>query len=116
MMAGDACGAEPVQEHNLQVCGVEIGHHGNNGTRSRAKWFINHGCIFAVQCNNEAGGAGKCEFTRYGSGRMREEGVIRWQLDANIYGVIKAGKAVCTQGSKTKAWDCPFGTRDDDDN
>ena len=115
LMCGDACGADQVDEHDLKVKGAEIGHHGNNGTRSKAKCFINHGCIFAIQCNNEAGGAGSgnCEFTRYGSGRMREEGVTPWQLDSNIYGVIKAGKAVFTQGNKTKSWDCPFGTGDD---
>ena len=110
MMSGDACSAEHVEKYNLRVGGVEVGHHGNNGTQSRAKWFINHGCVWAVQCNNEVNGAGRCEFTRYGSGRMREQGVTPWQLDANIYGVIKAGKAVFTQGSNVKSWSCPFGT------
>ena len=109
MMVGDANGAESVDDYNLIVKGCEVGHHGNNGTRSEAKIYISHGCVFAIQCNNEKGEAGSCEFTRYGSGRMKEQGVTPWQLDANIYAIIKGGQAVFTQGNRTKVWDCPFG-------
>ena len=107
--AGDACAAEFVEAYDLIVKGGEVGHHGNNGTRSKAVIFIKHGCIFAIQCNNEAGQPGSCEFTRYGSGRMREEGVPVWQLNADIRGVVRAGKATFTQAGKSISWAVPYG-------
>ena len=114
MMSGDACSADFVKEHNLKVKGCEVGHHGNNGSQSKAKIFIDHGCVFAIQCNNEKGTAGSCEFTRYGSGRMKEAGVTPWQLNGNIFGFIKNGQVVFKQGSKNKvSWSCPFGTAED---
>ena len=109
MMAGDACAADFVEEDDLTVKGTEVGHHGNNGTRSRARIFVAHGCIWAVQCNNEQGQPGSCEFTRYGSGRMREAGVPVWQLNADIRGVIRAGKATFTQAGKSVSWAVPYG-------
>ena len=116
IMSGDADASGMVQDHNLTVKGCEVGHHGNNGNRTSAKIYIAHGCIFAIQCNNEAGQPGSCGFTQYGSGRMREAGVKVWQLTANIYGVIKSGKAVFTQGSTVISWDCPFGKGDGGEN
>ena len=116
MMSGDADASGMVQDHNLTVNGCEVGHHGNNGNRTSARIYIAHGCIWAVQCNNESGQPGSCGFTQYGSGRMREAGVKVWQLNANIYGVIKSGKAVFTQGSTVIAWDCPFGKGDGGEN
>lgn len=109
--AGDACAAEFIDEYNLTVKGGEVGHHGNNGTRSKAVIFVKHGCVFAIQCNNESGSPGSCEFTRYGSGRMREQGVTVWQLNADIFGVIKAGKATFTQGGNSISWTVPFGAQ-----
>ena len=116
MMSGDADASGTVQEYSLTVNGCEVGHHGNNGNRTSARIYVAHGCIFAIQCNNEAGQPGSCGFTQYGSGRMREAGVKVWQLTANIYGVIKSGKAVFTQGSTVIAWDCPFGKGDGGEN
>ena len=116
IMSGDADASGMVQDHNLTVNGCEVGHHGNNGNRTSARIYVAHGCIFAIQCNNEAGQPGSCGFTQYGSGRMREAGVKVWQLNANIYGVIKSGKAVFTQGSTVIAWDCPFGKGDGGEN
>ncbi len=113
---GDADGSQFVDEYDLIVKGAEVGHHGNNGNRTSARIYVAHGCIFAVQCNNESGNPGSCDFTQYGSGRMREQGVPVWQLDANIYGTIKSGKAVFTQGSTVVAWDCPFGKGDGGEN
>ncbi len=114
--AGDADASQFVDKYNLKVKGAEVGHHGNNGNRTSARIYVAHGCIFAIQCNNESGNPGSCEFTRYGSGRMREAGVPVWQLNANIYGVIKSGKAVFTQGSKVISWDVPFGKGDGGEN
>ena len=116
MMSGDADASGMVQEYSLTVNGCEVGHHGNNGNRTSARIYVAHGCIWAVQCNNEAGQPGSCGFTQYGSGRMREAGVKVWQLNANIYGVIKSGKAVFTQGNTVIAWDCPFGKGDGGEN
>ena len=116
MMSGDADASGMVQDHNLTVNGCEVGHHGNNGNRTSARIYVAHGCIFAIQCNNEAGQPGSCGFTQYGSGRMREAGVKVWQLTANIYGVIKSGKAVFTQGSTVSSWDVPFGKGDGGEN
>ena len=113
---GDADGSQFVDEYDLIVKGAEVGHHGNNGNRTSARIYVAHGCIFAVQCNHENGKPGSCDFTQYGSGRMREAGVKVWQLNANIYGVIKSGKAVFTQGSTVVAWDCPFGKGDGGEN
>ena len=113
---GDADGSQFVDEYDLIVKGAEVGHHGNNGNRTSARIYVAHGCIFAVQCNHEKGKPGSCDFTQYGSGRMREAGVKVWQLNANIYGVIKSGKAVFTQGSTVVAWDCPFGKGDGGEN
>ena len=113
---GDADGSQFVDEYDLIVKGAEVGHHGNNGNRTSARIYVAHGCIFAVQCNHEKGKPGSCDFTQYGSGRMREQGVPVWQLNANIYGTIKSGKAVFTQGSTVVAWDCPFGKGDGGEN
>ena len=110
--AGDACAAEFIEVYDLVVKGGEVGHHGNNGTQSKARIFVVHGCIFAIQCNNEQGAPGSCGFTRYGSGRMREQGVKVWQLDADITITIKGGKATARQGSKVITWDVPFGKGD----
>ena len=110
--AGDACAAEFIEAYNLFVRGGEVGHHGNNGTRTKAVIFDKHGCIFAIQCNNEAGNPGSCEFTRYGSGRMREQGVKVWQLDADIMITIRGGTATAIQGTKTVTWSVPFGKGD----
>ena len=110
--AGDACAAEFVEAYDLYVRGGEVGHHGNNGTKSKAVIFDKHGCIFAIQCNNEQGQPGSCGFTRYGSGRMREQGIKVWQLDADITITIKGGKATARQGSKVITWDVPFGKGD----
>ena len=107
--AGDACAAEFIEAYDLVVKGGEVGHHGNNGTQSKARIFVAHGCIFAIQCNNEAGQPGSCGFTRYGSGRMREQGVKVWQLDKDITITIKGGKATARQGSKVITWAVPFG-------
>ena len=108
MMSGDADASGMVQDHNLTVKGCEVGHHGNNGNRTSAKIYIAHGCIWAIQCNHESGRAGKCNFTYYGSGRMAEQGVQPWQLEADVHGVIKAGKATFTQGGKSVSWTVPF--------
>lgn len=110
--AGDACAAEFIEAYDLVVKGGEVGHHGNNGTMSKARIFVAHGCIFAIQCNNEQGQPGSCGFTRYGSGRMREQGVKVWQLDADITITIRGGKATARQGSKVITWDVPFGKGD----
>ena len=110
--AGDASAAEFIEAYNLFVRGGEVGHHGNNGTRTKAVIFDKHGCIFAIQCNNEAGKPGSCEFTRYGSGRMREQGVEVWQLDADIMITIRGGTATAIQGTKTISWAVPFGKGD----
>ena len=96
-----------VTDHDA-VKGCEVGHHGNNGNRTSAKIYIAHGCIWAIQCNHESGRAGKCDFTYYGSGRMAEQGVQPWQLEADVHGVIKAGKATFTQGGKSVSWTVPF--------
>lgn len=112
IMAGDACAAEFVEAYDLYVRGGEVGHHGNNGTKSKAVIFDKHGCIFAIQCNNEAGEPGSCGFTRYGSGRMREQGIKVWQLDADITITIRGGKATAIQGTKTVSWSVPFGKGD----
>ena len=106
--AGDADASQFVEKYNLTVKGAEVGHHGNNGNRTSAKIYVAHGCIFAIQCNHEKNSPGSCEFTRYGSGRMKEAGVKVWQLDADIHGVIKAGKATFTQGGKSVSWTVPF--------
>ena len=108
---GDADGSQFVEKYDLTVKGCEVGHHGNNGNRTSARIYVAHGCIFAIQCNNEAGQPGSCEFTRYGSGRMREAGVPVWQLTGDIYGVIKAGKITWTQGDKSTSWAVPYGAQ-----
>ena len=108
---GDADGSQFVDKYNLTVKGAEVGHHGNNGNRTSARIYVAHGCMFAIQCNNEAGHPGSCEFTRYGSGRMREAGVPVWQLTGDIRGVIKAGKITWTQGDNTVSWAVPFGAQ-----
>ena len=110
--AGDASAAEFIEAYNLFVRGGEVGHHGNNGTKTKAVIFDKHGCIFAIQCNNEAGKPGSCEFTRYGSGRMREQGVEVWQLDADIMITVRGGTATAIQGTKTISWSVPFGKGD----
>ena len=110
--AGDACAAEFVEAYDLYVRGGEVGHHGNNGTLSKAVIFVKHGCVFAIQCNNEQGTPGSCGFTRYGSGRMREQGVKVWQLDADIMITIRGGTATAIQGTKTVSWSVPFGKGD----
>ncbi len=108
---GDADGSQFVEKYDLIVKGCEVGHHGNNGNRTSARIYVAHGCIFAIQCNNEQGQPGSCEFTRYGSGRMREAGVPVWQLTGDIYGVIKAGKITWTQGDKSTSWAVPYGAQ-----
>lgn len=109
--AGDADASQFAEEYELIVKGAEVGHHGNNGNNTSAKIYVAHGCVFAIQCNNEAGQPGSCDFTQYGSGRMREHGVKVWQLNADIYGVIKAGKATFTQGGNSISWAVPFGAQ-----
>ena len=111
IMAGDADASQFAEEYSLIVKGAEVGHHGNNGNGTSARIYVAHGCIFAIQCNNEAGQPGSCGFTQYGSGRMREHGVKVWQLNADIYGVIKAGKATFTQSGKSISWAVPFGAQ-----
>lgn len=108
---GDADGSQFVEKYDLTVKGCEVGHHGNNGNRTSARIYVAHGCIFAIQCNNEKGEPGSCEFTRYGSGRMREAGVPVWQLTGDIRGVIKAGKITWTQGGNSVSWAVPFGAQ-----
>ena len=111
MMSGDADASQFVEGDELTVKGCEVGHHGNNGNRTSARIYVAHGCIFAIQCNNEKGEPGSCDFTRYGSGRMREAGVPVWQLTGDIYGVIKAGKITWTQSGKTVSWAVPYGAQ-----
>lgn len=111
MMSGDADGSQFVEKYDLTVKGCEVGHHGNNGNRTSARIYVAHGCIFAIQCNNEQGQPGSCEFTRYGSGRMREAGVPVWQLTGDIRGVIKAGKITWTQGGNSISWAVPYGAQ-----
>ena len=111
MMSGDADASQFVEGDELTVKGCEVGHHGNNGNRTSARIYVAHGCIFAIQCNNEQGQPGSCDFTRYGSGRMREAGVPVWQLTGDIYGVIKAGKITWTQGDNTVSWAVPYGAQ-----
>ena len=110
--AGDASAAQFIEAYNLFVRGGEVGHHGNNGTKTKAVIFDKHGCIFAIQCNNEAGKPGSCGFTRYGSGRMREQGIEVWQLDADIMITVRGGTATAIQGTKTISWSVPFGKGD----
>ena len=108
LLVGDASGMDAVDD-----CGdidvVEAGHHCNNGNRTSARTFVKKGVKLAIGCNNEKGGPGNCEFTRYGAGRMIEEGIEVWQLDADIKGVIKGGKMTVSQGTKTRTFDVPFG-------
>jgi hypothetical protein len=110
--AGDACAAEFIEAYDLYVRGGEVGHHGNNGTKSKAVIFDKHGCRLAIQCNNEQGTPGSCGFTRYGSGRMIEQGIKVWQLDADIMITIRGGTATAIQGTKTVTWSVPFGKGD----
>lgn len=110
--AGDACAAWFVDKYGLVVKGCEVGHHGNNGTLTAAVIYVKHGCILAIQCNNEKGNPGSCDFTRYGSGRMREKKIPVWQLDADITITVRGGKATARQGSKVITWDVPFGKGD----
>ena len=110
--AGDACAAWFVDKYGLVVKGCEVGHHGNNGTLTAAVIYVKHGCVFAVQCNNESGAPGSCSFTKYGSGRMREKKIPVWQLDVDITITISGGKATARQGSKVISWDVPFGKGD----
>ena len=51
--AGDACAAWFVDKYGLVVKVCEVGHHGNNGTLTAAVIYVKHGCILAIQCNNE---------------------------------------------------------------
>ena len=110
--AGDACAAWFVDKYGLVVKVCEVGHHGNNGTLTAAVIYVKHGCILAIQCNNEKGNPGSCDFTRYGSGRMREKKIPVWQLDADITITVRGGKATARQGSKVITWDVPFGKGD----
>ena len=108
LLVGDASGMDAVDD-----CGdidvVEAGHHCNNGNRTSARTFVKKGVKLAIGCNNVKGGPGNCEFTRYGAGRMIEEGIEVWQLDADIKAVIKGGKMTVSQGNKTRTFDVPFG-------
>ena len=110
--AGDACAAWFVDKYGLVVKVCEVGHHGNNGTLTAAVIYVKHGCILAIQCNNEKGNPGSCDFTRYGSGRMREKKIPVWQLDADITITVRGGKATARQDSKVITWDVPFGKGD----
>lgn len=108
LLVGDASG-EDATDNCGEIVVTEAGHHMNNGNRTTARMFVKKGVKLAIGCNNVKGGPGNCEFTRYGAGRMIEEGIEVWQLDADIKGVIKGGKMTVSQGSKSRTFDVPFG-------
>ena len=112
LLCGDA-DAGPAAEHfgDVVIILTEVGHHGNNGTMSSARALDERGCELGIECNNEKGSPGSCEFTRYGSGRMKEAGIEVIMLNADIFGVVKAGKMTVKQGSKTWTFNVPFASQ-----
>ena len=112
LLCGDA-DAGPAAEHfgDVVIIITEVGHHGNNGTMSSARALDERGCELGIECNNEKGSPGSCEFTRYGSGRMKEAGIEVIMLNADIFGTIKGGKMTVKQGSKTWTFNVPFASQ-----
>lgn len=108
LMVGDASGADALDDCG-EIDTTEAGHHMNNGNRTTARKFVAKGVKLAIGCNNVKGGPGNCEFTRYGAGRMIEEGITVWQEDADIKGVIQGGVKTVTHGSNKMTFDVPFG-------
>lgn len=108
LLVGDASGEECIDDcGTIQV--VESGHHMNNGNRTSARKFKQKGVKLAIGCNNVKGDPRDCEFTMYGAGRMIEEGIKVWQLDADIQGDAKGGKMTVTHGLDKMSFDVPFG-------
>lgn len=108
LMVGDASG-EDCADDSGEIDIVEAGHHGNNGNRTTARKFVSKGAKLAIECNNEKNGPGSYSWTQYGAGRLREEGVTVWMLNADIVGVAKGGKLTVTHGSDKMTFDVPFG-------
>ena len=108
LLVGDASGEDAVDDCG-EIIITEAGHHMNNGNRTTARKFVAKGVKLAIGCNNVKGGPGNCEFTRYGAGRMIEEGIEVWQLDADIKGTAKGGLLTVVHGSKSRTFNVPFG-------
>ena len=86
---------------NEEVEVVDSEHHGNGAGRTYAQSAKKRGVRLAIEANNEKNGPGSCDFTNYGSRRFIEAGIPVWMLNANIFGVAKAGKVTWKQNGKT---------------
>ena len=113
LLLGDADGSRAA-DHCGVINVVEAGHHGNNGTESKAKKFKSKGCRLAIECNNEKNGPGSCDFTHWCARRLIEAGIEVWMLNANIYGRAvtdksgKTGKLYVKQGKKSRSFNVTF--------
>ena len=113
LLLGDADGSRAA-DHCGVINVVEAGHHGNNGTQSISAKFRRKGCRLAIECNNETGGPGTCDFTHWCARRLIEAGIEVWMLNANIYGRAamnkdgKTGKLYVKQGKKSRSFNITF--------
>jgi hypothetical protein len=107
-MTGDGGGKAASKYYGAKEVVVESEHHGNGGGQSTATEYKSKGAKLAIECNNEKGGPGSCEFTWYGARRLTQAGIEVWMEDTDIYGIAKAGKLTVTQGDKKRVFSVPF--------
>ena len=94
---------------NKNVNAADAQHHGNGTGKTSAQALKKRGCVIVIEANNEVGGPGSCGFTQYGAKRIREAGIPVWMLNADIYGIAKAGRMTWKQaGKKDISFPVPF--------
>ena len=93
---------------NGEVSIVDVTHHLNAWTLHNAKALKRRKCVLAFGSCVEKNGPGTSEWTKYGGGRIKEQGIPVWGQGADIYIHAEHGRITARQGDKMISKAVPY--------
>jgi GH25 family lysozyme M1 (1,4-beta-N-acetylmuramidase) len=83
-----------------EVSGTDVTHHLNSWSMHNAKALKRRKCVVAFGSCVEKDGPGTSGWTKYGGGRIKEQGIPVWGQEADIYIHAANGLITFRQGNK----------------
>ena len=99
---------EALDYFNQPIVGMSVSHHGGSCNRPNAKAAKARGCVIAWESCVEKDGVGTSDHTKYGSKRVKEQGIPVWMQNYHMTFHAEKGKITFMQNGKTVTAKVPY--------
>lgn len=99
---------EALDYFNQAIVGMSVSHHGGSCNRPNAKAAKARGCVIAWESCVEKDGVGTSDHTKYGSKRVKEQGIPVWMQNYPMTFHAEKGKITFMQNGKTVTAKVPY--------